>query len=209
MAKLVDILQVERDRQETSTWNVVHLYKTGSFYSAYEWSAWLIAVISFNDAVRMQTKSRQPLAVTRIKMANTEDTFCRVGFPLKSVEKYIPTRTEFEAADDKHLVMSIPMPQPTDGTPVTYERLADAVAKWKESQKLKEPKDARDGNPDADTDHQPAPTPPKPKPTARTATAQCGGGILSQIMAYPLSDRTATQNIHFIQSLKQQLSAIL
>ena len=71
MAKLVDILQVEKDRQEEATWAVVHLYKTGSFYSAYEWSAWLIAVITFNDEVRLRTKDRKPLAVTRIKMANS------------------------------------------------------------------------------------------------------------------------------------------
>jgi len=79
LAKLVDILQVEKDRQEEATWAVVHLFKTGSFYSAYEWSAWLIAVITFNDEVRMRTKDRKPLTVTRIKMANSEETFCRGG----------------------------------------------------------------------------------------------------------------------------------
>lgn len=205
MAQLVDILQLERDRQEAQTWNVVHLYKTGSFYSAYEWSAWIIAVISFNDKVRMATKSRQPLAVTRIKMANTEDTFCRVGFPLKSVEKYIPERTDFEAEDDKHLTISIPMPQPQDGSELTYERLAEAVKKWKEAQPLKQPKDKRDSDPAEDTDHPPLPPQQKPKTAPRTG----GGGLLSQIMAYPLSERTATENIQFIQSLKQQVSAIL
>ena len=121
MAKLVDILQVEKDRQEEATWAVVHLYKTGSFYSAYEWSAWLIAVITFNDEVRLRTKDRKPLAVTRIKMANSEETFCRVGFPLKSVEKYIPTRLSYDAEDDKHIVISVELPKPTDGTEVTHE----------------------------------------------------------------------------------------
>ena len=65
MAKLADILPIERDRQDPEKWNVIHLFKTGTFYSAYEWSAWLTAVISFNDEVRMQTRERQPLAVTR------------------------------------------------------------------------------------------------------------------------------------------------
>jgi len=53
MAKLVDILQQERERDTADKWGIIHLYKTGSFYSAYEWSAWLIAVITFNDEVRM------------------------------------------------------------------------------------------------------------------------------------------------------------
>jgi len=66
MAKLADILQQERERDTAEQWGIIHLYKTGSFYSAYEWSAWLIAVITFNDEVRMQTKDRKPIAVTRI-----------------------------------------------------------------------------------------------------------------------------------------------
>jgi len=71
MAKLADILQQERERDTADQWGIIHLYKTGSFYSAYEWSAWLISVITFNDEVRMQTKDRKPIAVTRIPMANS------------------------------------------------------------------------------------------------------------------------------------------
>ena len=36
MAKLADILSIERDRQEPEKWNVIHLFKTGTFYTAYE-----------------------------------------------------------------------------------------------------------------------------------------------------------------------------
>ena len=92
MAKLADILQQERERDTSNKWGIIHLYKTGSFYSAYEWSAWLIAVITFNDEVRMQTKDRKPIAVTRIPMANSDETFCRVGFPLKSILSHTASR---------------------------------------------------------------------------------------------------------------------
>jgi hypothetical protein len=95
LAKLVDILQVEKDRQEEATWAVVHLYKTGSFYSAYEWSAWLIAVITFNDEVRMRTKDRKPLTVTRIKMANSEETFRRDVFVGDTLAKVIDIDNNF------------------------------------------------------------------------------------------------------------------
>lgn len=152
MAKLADILQQERERDTAEQWGIIHLYKTGSFYSAYEWSAWLIAVITFNDEVRMATKDRKPIAVTRIPMAKSDETFCRVGFPLKSIEKYIPTRLNYEAEDDKHIVITVALPQPTDGTEVTYERLAEAVAKWKEAQPMKQPKDKKDSDPHEDTD---------------------------------------------------------
>lgn len=216
MAKLVDILQVEKDRQEEATWAVVHLYKTGSFYSAYEWSAWLIAVITFNDEVRMRTKDRKPLSVTRIKMANSEETFCRVGFPLKSVEKYIPTRLSYDAEDDKHIVISVELPKPTDGSEVTHDRLAEAVKKWKESQSIKQPKDKKDGDPNEDTDRQPEPGQPKPKAT-KTATPQPATttmgvglsedieGIPSGVLLTPATTWADIRDFDFILWLNEQI----
>ena len=71
----------------------------GDFYRAYEWSAWLIVVIAYNDEVRKQSKDRKPLKLSHKQLANSEDTFCFVGFPIKSMEKFIPTRTGFESTD--------------------------------------------------------------------------------------------------------------
>ena len=193
MAKLADILSIERDRKEPEKWNVIHLFKTGTFYTAYEWSAWLTAVVSFNDEVRKQTKSRMPLTVTRNEIASSEnETFCKVGFPMKSVEKFIPERTGFEAIDDSHLAITIPLPQPSDGTAVTYERLAKAVEKWKEEQPIKKAKEKQ---------------PSRQEPVAVTATGNVG--IIAQILSYPLSERTPLENFQFITSLKQQIAQIL
>jgi hypothetical protein len=214
MAQLADILQQERERDNADQWCIIHLYKTGSFYSAYEWSAWLIAVITFNDEVRMATKDRKPIAVTRIPMANSDETFCRVGFPLKSIEKYIPTRLNYEAEDDKHLVITVALPQPQDGSEVTYERLSEAVSKWKEAQPLKQPKDKKDSDPQADTDRQPAQG--KPKRTllsliqeAQQQQSPSQGGLIMQIMSYQLSQHTPAENYEFIQRLQLQIASIL
>lgn len=215
MAKLVDILQQEHERDNADQWGVIHLYKTGSFYSAYEWSAWLIAVITFNDEVRMRTKDRKPLAVTRIPMKDSDETFCRVGFPLKSIEKYIPTRLNYEAEDDKHIVITVTLPQPQDGSEVTYERLSEAVAKWKAEQPLKQPKDKKDSDPQADTDRQPAQGKPKRTLMSLIQEAQqqqqapAQGGLIMQIMSYQLSQHTPAENYEFIQRLQQQIASIL
>lgn len=215
MAKLADILQQERDRDTEDKWGLIHLYKTGSFYSAYEWSAWLIAVITFNDEVRMQTKDRKPIAVTRIPMKDSDETFCRVGFPLKSIEKYIPTRLNYEAEDDKHIVITVTLPQPQDGSEVTYERLSEAVAKWKAEQPLKQPKDKKDSDPQADTDRQPAQGKPKRTLMSLIQEAQqqqqapAQGGLIMQIMSYQLAQHTPAENYEFIQRLQQQIASIL
>ena len=105
------------------------------------------------------------------------------------------------------------LPKPTDGTEVTHDRLAEAVKKWKEAQPIKQPKDKKDGDPNEDTDRQPEPGQPKPKPT-KTATPQpttpaTGGGLIAQIMAYPLTNSTPMENFAFIERLKQQIAAIL
>ena len=214
MAKLADILQQERERDTADQWGIIHLYKTGPFYSAYEWSAWLIAVITFNDEVRMATKDRKPIAVTRIQMANSDETFCRVGFPLKSIEKYIPTRLDFNSEDDKHIVITVALPEPQDGSEVTYERLADAIKKWKEAQPMKQPKDKKDSDPQADTDRKPVQS--KPKRTllsliqeAQQQQAPAQGGLIMQIMSYQLSQHTPADNYEFIQRLQQQIASIL
>ena len=161
----------------------------------------------------MATKDRKPIAVTRIPMANSDETFCRVGFPLKSIEKYIPTRLDFNSEDDKHIVITVALPEPKDGTEVTYERLAEAVAKWKEAQQLKQPKDKKDSDPQEDTDRQPAQGKPKnniqkllqglqqPQPSQ--------GGLIMQIMSYQLTQHTPADNYEFIQRLQLQIASIL
>jgi hypothetical protein len=206
MAKLADILPIERDRQEPDKWNVIHLFKTGTFYSAYEWSAWLTAVIAFNDEVRMQTRERQPLSVTRNTIASSEgETFCKVGFPIKSVDKFIPNRMDFQPIDDSHLTITIAMPTPPDGSEMTYERLSEAFEQWKESQPIKKPKEKEET-----TDDQKPATATRSTQTRPSATiAPSPSGLISQIMAYPLDQRTPLENIEFISSLKQQIAGIL
>ncbi len=196
MANLEKVFKQEWDRENPAEWNKIHLYKMGDFWRAYEWSAWLISAVSFNDKVRMTTKDRKPIHVTRMRRTDVEDaTYCFVGFPVKSVEKYIPERETFESVDDKHVVITIALPTPTDGSEVTFERLKEAVEKWKESYEIKVQK------------------PKKEKPSAvpgpMAMARPTGAGILVQIMSYPLAERTAVDNIAFISSLKNQITAIL
>lgn len=197
MAKIEDVLKIERERSQSATWNEIHLFKVGEFYRAYEFSAWLTAVVSFNDYVRQQTKDRQPLKATRTGIAHTDDTFCFVGFPVKSLNKFIPQRTDFVAIDDKHLVVTIELPH--DEHDITFERLHDAFTTWKNSIELKVRK--KKIAPAA-----PAPLTPPPTPTSEPHPPF---GLLSQIMAYEPELHSATENILFISSLKHQISAIL
>ena len=211
MTKIIDILETERNRPTADTFDIVHMYKTGQFYTAYDWSAWIISVISYTDSVRMQTKDRHPLAVTRIKIATSEQTFCKVGFPFKSIEKFCPNRQGFDGIENNHITFRIPFPQPSDGTEITFDRLSEAVDKWTETFEIKPPKRTQEemkqikAQRKAEKD---AADLASETPVNAPATP-CGGGLIQQILAYPLADSTPMENIAFIQRLKQQITAIL
>lgn len=194
MAELKDIFAREAEREVSESWNKIHLYKVGDFWRAYEWSAWLIAVITYNDEVRMKTKDRKPLHVTRMRRTDVEGaTYCSVGFPIRSLEKFIPQRENFESEGDLHAVVTITLPQPSDGSAITHERLAEAVERWKETIVIKQSTSSRK----------------KATPDVPHSEARDGVGLLSKIMAYPLEERSSLENMQFIRYLKDQVIAIL
>ena len=112
MASIAEIFEIEKDRQDSAKWNVIHLFKEGSFYHAYEWSAWLVSEVAYNDEVRQQTQDRKPLSVTHKRVKNTDGTFAFVGFPLNSLDKYIPQscQMDFKAVSDTQLDIYIELP---------------------------------------------------------------------------------------------------
>lgn len=215
MGKIIEILEAERKRPTAADFDVVHMYKTGQFYTAYDWSAWIISVISYTDAVRMQTKDRHPLAVTRIKIATSEQTFCKVGFPFKSIEKFCPNRQGFDGVENDHITFRIPLPQPQNGSEITFDRLSEAVDKWTETFEIKPPKRTQEemkqikAQRKAETTAENAPAPAPTSAPANQSEKRLNGGLIQQILAYPLTDRTPMENYAFIQRLKQQITAIL
>ena len=215
MPKILEALKTERDRKSVADFNIVHMYKSGQFYTAYDWSAWIISAISYTDAVRNQTRDRHPLAVTRIKMKDSEQTFCKVGFPFKSIEKFCPLRQDFEGVENDHITFRIPFPKPTDGSEITYERIKDAVEKWTESHEIKPPKRTQEemkqikAQRKAETTSENATAQAPTSAPANQSEKRLNGGLIQQILAYPLTDRTPMENYAFIQSLKQQITAIL
>lgn len=190
MAKIQDILDIERQRTEPETWNVIHLFKEGGFYRAYEWSAWLIVTIAYSDEIRKESQDRKPLNVTHKHLRGSDDTFLFVGFPLKSADKFIPNRLSFDNVSDSQIDMTITLP---DGiAEVGYDKLAETFELWKQDQPIQEPKTKPEER--ADEHHRPS----------HTLT-----GIMSQILAYPLEQRTPMENTNFISQLKQQLAELL
>lgn len=199
MAKLKEVFAIEDSREQRSEWNTVHLFKMGQFLEAYDWSAWLVSQVTFNDEVRMQTKDRAPIKVRRRKRTDIDGTYCTVGFPATSLDKYIPDRTDFKMEGDAHCIATITLPQ------ATIDDLRKHYTDWVNAQPIEGPKEKKKPH-TADAEAEPAQTAQAAQPAQQTPAK---AGILSQIMAYPLSARTPADNAVFIASLKQQIADIL
>lgn len=196
MAKLKEVFAIEDSREQRGEWNTIHLFKMGQFLEAYDWSAWLVSQVTFNDEVRMQTKDRLPIKVRRRKRTDIEGTYCTVGFPATSLDKYIPERTDFTMDGDAHCIATITLPQ------ATIDEMRKQYTDWVNAQPIEGPKEKKKPHAtDAAAELEQAVRPAQQLPAR--------AGILSQIMAYPLSASTPADNAAFIALLKQQIADIL
>lgn len=191
---IAEILEIERNREESSTWNVIHLFKEGSFYRAYEWSAWLITVVSFNDSVRNGTQDRKPLTVTRKKDKNSDGTFVFVGFPLNSLDKYIQNGTEFKPINDNQIDIQIELS--ADIGEVSFDAISNKIDEWKDGVPIKEEKQKKGKSDDS--------TPfvmSSDRPMSIT-------GIMTQIIAYPLEQKSPMEVVAFVSDIRKRLAML-
>jgi len=148
-------------------------------------------------------------------MKDSDQTFCKVGFPFKSIEKFCPLRQDFEGVENDHITFRIPFPDLKDGSEITYDRIKDAVEKWTEAHEIKPPKRSQEEMKQIKTQRKAETTAENaaaPAPTSAPANQpekRMNGGLIQQILAYPLADSTPMDNFAFIQQLKQQITAIL
>ena len=95
---------------------------------------------------------------------------------------------------------------------VTYDRLCKAVDEWTEAHEIKPPKRDKEemqairAERKAKAEHTSANTELN---APVTTPSHGGGGLIKQILDYPLEDSTPMDNYSFIERLKQQITSIL
>ena len=95
MAKLVEKQAVENQRADAMQQRQIHLFADGSFYRAYEWSAWLCC----RYVNKFQTTKRHN------KTLDMDLVF--VGFPKASLPKFTPENVVPVEVSEGHLVMTL------------------------------------------------------------------------------------------------------
>lgn len=177
-------METERSRPDAADWWNIHLFQEGTFYRAYEVSAWLchLHISQFK--------------VTHRHMRGIDQSVAFVGFPVSSLEKRKPEGAVLEMVEDKHVVVRLAPPAELP----QVEDMDGDFAVWKSQQPLTESKD----------DGVPAKEARREAPNARPS--QKGGpslfGVAQQLMAYPVESHSLIECMLFMAELKRQLSGI-
>ena len=179
MPQLKDILEKEQDRGADGKRAVIHLFREGTFYRAYEWSAWL--------TVRYFTEMK----VTHRLMKSGEDVVF-VGFPLTSLDRFTPEGAH--VAPDGEVCMDMTLPATAFPPDADAGSLLSDFANWKQSQPLTEASRKQV------TEERAA--------TERGAHPRLTD-VMRRIMAYSVEQHSPMECMAFLAEVKRQLSEIL
>ena len=178
MASLKDILAAEQQRSNDKECRRIRLFHEGSFYRAYERSAWLI-----NTYVGQLKPTRR-----NVKGMDESIVFC--GFPITSLAKYTPEGCDSTIMEDKSVVVSLPetlypaIPSPEE----EQKRFTD----WKQSVPLTESKK---------DEHKESIINVARAPIRMTE-------IMQKILAYPLEQKSPIETMNFVSEIKQEISQL-
>lgn len=132
--QLKEVFAKEQSRSEMVDYRTIHLIPEGTFYRAYEWSAWLCHryVSQFKPTHRL--------------LKNTEDSVVFVGFPMTSLERHTPEGATVAEQEDK--TVAVILPETVFGEKVTIDQLQTDFANWKKSVPLVKTKEQGTKNQD-------------------------------------------------------------
>ena len=190
--KITPALAYEKLRHDAESQNKIILHKDGKFYHVYEWSAWLLKTLVCTEEMQQERGDAKPLQVNRFVTKSGE--YVLAGFPLESVTKYIPEYDNLQEMEGGDLCISVTLSD--DMQSMTTGQLHEMFEEWKQSQPVKE---GRKPNREIHNGDSQAPT------LAKSGVF----GIMSEILSYPVEQKTPAENIDFISQMKRRIVALL
>lgn len=188
---LIDKLAKEADRKTQDDWQKVYLYKEGTFFHAFNQSAWLLTTFIYSEDFRKSLGDNRGLQVSHTVSKMAGD-YLVAGFPIRSLDKYV-TGCEIEEIDDVFVCKVNPMFMPTQEAEVyqtQYETFKSAI-------------------------HTKEPKPKKGSSVEVVALGQRMNGkggmfeIIKQIMAYRLEESNPIEAMNFVARLKAMVGELL
>jgi hypothetical protein len=201
-----EIFEVEKNREDASQWNVIHLFREGSTYKAYEWSAWLCREHGTTDEHLQQVGAKRLNPVHR-NVKNTGGSVIFVGFPFASIDKFLPKTSQisFQPVDDNRIDIAIELPAEQFGDNLSYEALRQKFGEWKQSFPVKDEKKDKgaDGvSRSTETDELLSLLTGGPAKPMRMSD------ILAELVALPVEDISPNDALKMLRILKRQAAAL-
>lgn len=190
--RITPALAYEKLRQDAESQNKIILHKDGKFYHVYEWSAWLLKTLVCTEELQRERGDAKMLQVNRFVSKSGE--YVLAGFPLESVSKYIPEYDDLHEMEGGDLSITITLSD--DMQQLSTEQLQTMFEEWKQNQPVKE---GRKSTREIHAGSSQAPT------LARSGVF----AIISEVLSYPVEQKTPAENIEFISKMKQSIVALL
>ena len=118
----------DSEKRNSSNLYDVHFYMEGSFWRAYEWSAYLLEFIT---NTLPENKRLNPL---KKQIENTDKTIINVGFPLTSLNKFCEQQIIKDKNVDERQNICIQITLPNE---ITLSNYKEKLNEWKNSIQIK------------------------------------------------------------------------
>lgn len=184
---VIESLQLERSKNL----NEIILFKEGSWWRAYEESAFICHNYNYSS----QLKDDEKLKPTHRKYKDIDDSCIFVGFPIKSISKYLPGIENYTYYNEDMSILTIDVSEFLDPN----IDIRNEYIKWKNyiplKTKEKTPKENNQNNQSKNNDD-------NDRYMKMVMLAQ-------EIISYPIENKTMIENIMFISNLKQKFINII
>ena len=193
-----EIQAIEADRQDPSTWNVIHLLRDGNYWHANEWSGWLLAVVTHNEMKRRYPQEeRPPLTPVKKFAKNINGEYIFVGCQEKSFDKFLPKEMQISWTPVDNLRIDVAMELPAELGELSYERLQKMYLDWKASVPLSSERSSKHSANGGD----------RQQHGFRDSVPPGIMTIVTKLLSFQTSKHSPMQAVEFIGDLQQELLA--
>ena len=177
---------VESEKRNSDNLYDIHFYMEGSFWRAYEWSAYLSRI--FPSTLNEEERLKPIKKVTK----ECEDGYVQVGLQLPSFDKYFPNISTDEVIFemlDKHIVIHAKKFF-SDNDFSSYETL---LREWKESIKLSDKEKKKNREMLTDDKNQSKPQ---------------FNSLVKEIISFPIENKNLVECLQFLSYIRDKATKI-
>lgn len=176
---------MENSRETADSFGRIHFIREGNFYRAHDWSAWLMVTFPLTP--------NQPKINPIAKHLKDGYIDVFIGFPLTSLEKYIPNdgSVTFVPIGDDRIDVLVTLTD--DVATADFNTVRKAVDEWKQTIPVSNKQSDRR---DRETREQ--------APRAMRLT-----DVIGRLLSFPLESRSPMEAYDFLRQLRNDVAAFI